>query len=69
MKKCLTIEDRMLIEQLLKLNYKLKNISSILDCKSSTISREINRKFLSYKEKNLIIGSLFTKFKLVYSIF
>lgn len=40
-KKRLTIEKRLLIEQLLKLNYKLKDISNIMECSSSTISREI----------------------------
>jgi IS30 family transposase len=40
-KKRLTIEDRLLIEQLLKLNYKLKDISKALDVYPSTISREI----------------------------
>ena len=49
MKKRLTIEDRILIEQLLKLNYKLKNISSILDCESSTISREIKKRRITGK--------------------
>ena len=44
MKKRLTIEDRILIEQLLKLNYKLKEIASILDCESSTVSREIKKR-------------------------
>ena len=40
----LTIENRMLIEQLLRLNYKLKDIASIIDSSSSTISREIKKK-------------------------
>ena len=39
MKRRLTIEDRIIIDQLLKLNYKLKDISNILECESSTISR------------------------------
>ena len=50
MKKRLTIEDRILIEQLLKLNYKLKEISSILDCESSTVSREIKKRRITGKE-------------------
>ena len=49
MKKRLTIEDRILIEQLLKLNYKLKEIASILDCESSTVSREIKKRRITGK--------------------
>ena len=49
MKKRLTIEDRMLIENLLKLNYKLKDISNILVCESSTISREIKKRRITGK--------------------
>lgn len=42
MKKArLTIEDRMLIEQLLRENYKLKDIARVIEVESSTISREI----------------------------
>ncbi len=44
MKKRLTIENRMLIEQLLKVNYDLKNIAYAIDCESSTISREIKKR-------------------------
>lgn len=44
MKRRLTIEDRILIDQLLKLNYKLKDISNILECESPTISRKIKKK-------------------------
>lgn len=40
----LTIEDRMLIEQLLKLNYKLKDIARIIEVYPSTISREIKNR-------------------------
>ena len=40
MKKRLTIENRILIEELLKLNYKLKDISTLIECEPSTISRE-----------------------------
>ena len=40
MKKArLTIEDRILIEQLLKQNYKLKDIARAIEVESSTISR------------------------------
>ena len=49
MKKRLTIEDRILIENLLKLNYKLKDISNILVCESSTISREIKKRRITGK--------------------
>ena len=49
MKRRLTIEDRMLIDQLLKLNYKLKDISNILECQSSTISREIKKRRITGK--------------------
>ena len=49
MKKRLTIEDRILIENLLKLNYKLKDISNVIECESSTISREIKKRRISGK--------------------
>lgn len=49
MKRRLTIEDRILIDQLLKLNYKLKDISNILECESSTISREIKKRRITGK--------------------
>lgn len=45
----LTIEDRMLIEELLKHNYKLKDISRIIEVESSTISREIKNRRTSDK--------------------
>lgn len=48
-KERLTIENRLLIEQLLKLNYKLKDISSIIDSNSSTISREIKNRRITGK--------------------
>lgn len=48
-KERLTIEDRILIEQLLKLNYKLKDIASIIEAKPSTISREIKKRRISGK--------------------
>lgn len=49
MKKRLTIENRILIENLLKLNYKLKDISNILECESSTVSREIKKRRITGK--------------------
>lgn len=56
-KERLTIEDRILIEQLLKLNYKLKDIASIIETYPSTISREIKKRRISgknnYKECKL----------------
>ena len=49
MKKRLTIENRILIENLLRLNYKLKDISNILECESSTVSREIKKRRITGK--------------------
>jgi len=49
MKKRLTIENRILIEELLKLNYKLKGISSFIECEPSTISREVKKEELLVK--------------------
>lgn len=43
-KERLTIENRMLIEQLLKLDYSLKNIADAVDSTSATISREIKKR-------------------------
>ena len=40
-KERLTIEDRLLIEELLRLNYMQKDIANAIGCDSSTISREI----------------------------
>lgn len=45
----LTVENRMLIEQLLRLNYKLKDIASIVDSNPSTISREIKKRRITGK--------------------
>ncbi len=45
----LTIENRLLIEQLLKLNYKLNCIARIIDVESSTISREIKKRRITGK--------------------
>ena len=49
MKKRLTIENRMLIEQLLRLNYKLKDIAYCIDSNPSTISREIKKRRITGK--------------------
>ena len=43
-KERLTIENRMLIDQLLKLNYSLKDIADAVDSTSPTISREIKNR-------------------------
>ncbi len=67
MKKRLTIENRILIEELLKMNYKLKDIAKVLDCESSTISREIKKEELLVKAflKNVIKQKDFTLFVMV----
>ena len=44
MKRRLSVENRMLIEQLLRLNYKLKDIAFYVDSTSSTVSREIKNR-------------------------
>ena len=49
MKRRLTIENRMLIEQLLRVNYKLKDIASAVDSNSSTVSREIKKRRITGK--------------------
>lgn len=46
-KERLTIEDRILIEKLLKLEYKLKDIAKAIDVYPSTISREIKNRRIS----------------------
>ena len=43
----LTIEDSLLIEELLKLSYKQKDIAKIIEVESSTISREIKNRRIS----------------------
>lgn len=48
-KKRLTIENRMLIEQLLRLNYKQNSIARIIDVNPSTISREIKNRRITGK--------------------
>lgn len=49
MKKRLSVENRMLIEQLLRLNYKLKDIAYYVDSTSSTVSREIKNRRITGK--------------------
>ena len=49
MKKRLNIENRILIEELLKLNYKLKDIARIIEVEPSTISREIKKRRITGK--------------------
>lgn len=49
MKRRLTVENRMLIEQLLRLNYKLKDIAYYVDSTSSTVSREIKNRRITGK--------------------
>ena len=52
-KERLTIEDRILIEKLLKLDYKLKDIAKAIDVYPSTVSREIkNRRTSENKNEN-----------------
>lgn len=43
-KQRLKIEDRLLIQELLKMNYNLKSIARAIDSHSSTISREIKKR-------------------------
>lgn len=50
MKKRLTIQDRYLIETLLKRDYKLKDIARYVNAESSTISREIKNRRTHDKE-------------------
>lgn len=50
-KNRLTIEDRILIEELLRQNYKLKDIARAIGVESSTISREIKNRRISDKRK------------------
>lgn len=49
MKRRLTVENRMLIEQLLRLNYKLKDIAYSVDSYPSTVSREIKKRRITGK--------------------
>lgn len=52
-KERLTYEDRLLIDQLLRLNYKLRNIAEAVDKNKSTISREIKNRRISNNEKEI----------------
>jgi IS30 family transposase len=45
----LTIENRLLIDQLLRLTYKLKDIAKIIEVEPSTISREIKKRRITGK--------------------
>ena len=45
----LTIENRILIEELVRLKYKLKDISEIIGVSQSTISRELKKEELLEK--------------------
>lgn len=47
MKKRLRLEDRILITELLRRNYKLKDIANAVNCYPSTISREIKKRRIS----------------------
>lgn len=47
MKKRLKLEDRILITELLRRNYKLKDIANAVNCYPSTISREIKKRRIS----------------------
>ena len=49
MKRRLSVENRMLIEQLLRLNYKLKDIAFYVDSTSSTVSIEIKNRRITGK--------------------
>lgn len=51
-KNRLTIEDRILIEELLRQNYKLKDIARAIGVESSTISREIKNRRISDNRSN-----------------
>ena len=45
----LTIENRILIEELVRLKYKLKDISEIIGVSQSTISRELKKRRITGK--------------------
>ena len=59
----LTIEDRILIEELLRQNYKLKDIARAIEAQSSTISREIKNRRIS--NKSLIICDKTNKYPFI----
>ena len=62
-KERLTIEDRILIEELLRQNYKLKDIARVIEVYSSTISREV--KFKRKRNLNLEICDKTNRFPFV----
>ena len=49
MKKRITIENRIVIEELLRMNFKLKDIAHALGKHPSTISREIKKRRITGK--------------------
>lgn len=59
----LTIENRMLIEELIRENYKLKDIARVIGSESSTISREIKKRRKS--NNSMIACPLTNKFPFV----
>lgn len=54
-KERLTIEDRLLIEELLRLNYMQKDIANAIGCDSSTISREIKYRRISNDKQEICV--------------
>lgn len=64
-KSRLTIEDRLLIQELLKNNYKLKDIARVIEVESSTISREIKNRRIS--NNSLIICDKTNKYPFICS--
>ena len=52
-KERITYENRLLIEQLLKLNYKLKHIAQAINKDSSSVSREIKNRRISDNNKEI----------------
>lgn len=51
MKSRLKLEDRLLIEQLIRLNYKENAIARIIDVSPSTISRELKKRRITNETK------------------
>ena len=62
-KKRLTIEDRIIIEEFLRLNYNLKDIAKSLECEPSTVSREIKKRRVG--NSNLLICDKTNKYPFV----
>lgn len=54
-KERLTIENRILIEELLKQNYKLKDIARAINVSPSTISREIKNRRLGNEKLEICL--------------